>query len=115
LILRDLMFRGAKHYADFLNAGEGISTNILANRLSRLENEDVIEKQPDPEHGKRFIYRLTEKGIGLLPVMVEIIDWAEIWDSNSEVSPEFAKEFRANRSAFVEKISNRLKFTRQME
>lgn len=109
LILRDLMFKGAKHYADFINAGEGISTNILASRLSRLEEEGIIAKQPDPKHGKRYVYSLTDKGLGLLPALLEIIDWAEIWDANTEVPPEFVKEFRADRSAFVKKITLSLK------
>ena len=109
LILRDLMFKGAKHYADFINAGEGISTNILASRLSRLEEEGIITKQPDPMHGKRYIYSLTEKGLGLLPALIEIIDWAETWDTNTEVPPQFVEELRADRSIFVKKIAHGLK------
>ncbi len=112
LILRDLMFKGAKHYADFLNAGEGISTNILASRLTTLEAEGIVEKTQDPEHGKRYIYVLTDKGLGLLPAMLEIINWAEMWDEQTEVPTEFVEELRKGRSSLVKKITSQLKSSR---
>lgn len=107
LILRDLMFREARYYADFLNAGEHISTNILAARLCGLEREGIVRKSTDPEHGSRFIYSLTEKGMGLVPAMLEIIDWAEIWDEKTEVPSEFVSELRSDRRALAEKIVTR--------
>ena len=109
LILRDLMFKGAKYYADFINAGEGISTNILAARLAMLEAEGIIEKHADPDHGKRYIYSLTDKGLGLLPAMLEIIDWSETWDSRTEVPADFSKELKNDRSALAMKITQDLK------
>jgi len=113
LILRDLMFKGATHYANFLNAGEHISTNILASRLTKLEVEGVIKKHPDPEHGGRFVYLLTEKGLGLVPAMLEIIDWAEAWDPQTEVPPEFATDLRADRRALAKKIIDKLRSSRE--
>lgn len=106
LILRDLMFKDARHFSDFNNAGEGISTNILAARLAMLEEERVIQKTADPKHGKRFIYSLTEKGLGLLPLMLEIIDWAGVWDEQSEVPPAFAKELRQDRAVLARRIAS---------
>lgn len=108
LVLRDLMFNGARHYADFLNAGEGISTNILAARLSQLETEGLIEKRPDPEHGKRFLYSLTAKGRDLLPALLEIIRWAGTWDGESEVSQAFVEDIERDRTAVAEKITRNL-------
>lgn len=104
LILRDLMFKGARHYADFINAGEQISTNILAVRLVRLEDEGIVTKRADPKHRKRYIYALTEKGMGLLPAMLAIIDWAEVWDDRTEVPVTFVKELRRSRSALVQRL-----------
>jgi len=112
LILRDLMFKGAKHYADFINAGEGISTNILAVRLNMFEVEGIIEKHPDPDHGKRYVYFLTDKGLGLLPAMLEIIDWSETWDNKTEVPADFSKELEKDRSALAKKIIQDLKASR---
>ncbi|MDB3935719.1 helix-turn-helix transcriptional regulator [Granulosicoccus sp.] len=96
VIIRDLMFKNRKHYGDFLVAGEGISTNILANRLLRLETENVIKKSLDPEHGKRYIYTLTEKGIALLPVLMSMMQWAAEFDEATEMPSEFVKKLRAD-------------------
>lgn len=104
LILRDLMFNAARHYADFLTADEGISTNILAARLVALENEGLIEKRADPEHGKRYLYSLTEKGRDLLPALLELIRWAGTWDKRSEVSASFTKKIAKDRTAVAKTI-----------
>lgn len=103
LILRDITFKGARHYADFLNAGEGISTSILATRLAKLEAEGVLTKEKDPDHGSRVIYRLTEKGKDLIPVLLEIIDWSEKWDEQTEVPPDYIADLRRDRRALARK------------
>ncbi|MEM9587122.1 MAG: helix-turn-helix domain-containing protein [Planctomycetota bacterium] len=113
LILRDLIFLQARHYADFLNAGEGISTNILAARLATLESEGLVEKQPDPEHGKRFIYQLTNKGLDLVPAFLEIVRWANKWDKKTEVPVEFARELRKDSNTLAKRIIRELRQRRQ--
>src|SRR5690349_11077859 len=72
LIVRDLMFKGRTTYKDFLAGGEGVATNILADRLRRLEVEGVIEKGRDPVDARRMVYRLTTKGLALGPLLVEM-------------------------------------------
>ncbi len=109
LILRDLMFKGARYYADFLNAGESISTNILASRLAKLETDDVVQKTRDPDHGSRYIYTLTKKGLALVPVMLEVIAWAEKWDEQTEVPPDFSRDLRRDRKALQARIVSGLK------
>ena len=114
LILRDLMFKGARHYADFLNAGEGISTNILADRLAMLESEGIIIKEPDPDHGARFNYFLSPKGLGLVPAMLEIVNWSESWDPQTEVPADFIAEFRAGSTAMAQDIVDGLEQDRHL-
>ena len=75
LIVRDLMFKGRTTYKDFLAGGEGIATNVLADRLRRLEAEGIIERGRDTADGRRLVYRLTAKGLALAPVLVEMIVW----------------------------------------
>jgi DNA-binding HxlR family transcriptional regulator len=75
LILRDLMVRGYKTFKDFREAGEGISTNILADRLQNLEDCGIIVAEPQESDGRRVNYRLTEKGIDLAPVLLELLIW----------------------------------------
>jgi len=96
LIIRDLMFKGRKYYNEFLEAGEGISTNILANRLADLEHSGIISKRRDSIKRSKYIYSLTEKGIALMPMMLAMIDWAEKYDCQTEVPPEFIRKLRDN-------------------
>src|SRR3989442_2467774 len=74
LIVRDLMFKGRTTYKDFLAGGEGIATNVLANRLQRLEAEGVIGKGRDAADARRLVYRLTTNGLALAPLLVQMID-----------------------------------------
>lgn len=109
LIIRDLMFQGKHYYGEFLSDNEPISTNILADRLQKLESSGVISKSQDPENLVKKIYCLTEMGIELLSVMLEIVDWAEKFDEKTEVPKDFIQEYRKNRSAFIKKHKARLK------
>src|SRR5688572_23866348 len=77
LIIRDLMFFGKRYYNEFLASSEGISTNILAERLTMLEKEKIIKKEKDPSHKQKLIYSLTEKGIDLAPILINIGLWSE--------------------------------------
>jgi DNA-binding HxlR family transcriptional regulator len=76
LIIRDMMLRGFRSYKEFLDCYEGIATNILADRLRKLLEYEIIAADPDPADGRKLIYRLTEKGIDLAPVLTEMVLWA---------------------------------------
>ena len=75
LLIRDMMVRGNKTFMEFLASGEGIATNILADRLRRLQENGIVVTELDDEDGRRVNYRLTEKGIELAPVMLELLLW----------------------------------------
>ena len=76
LIVRDLMVRGLRTFKEFQKSGEGISSNILANRLRKLEASGIIVADNEATDGRRVNYRLTEKGIDLAPVLLELLIWA---------------------------------------
>jgi DNA-binding HxlR family transcriptional regulator len=76
LIIRDMMLLGYRSFKQFLNSHERIATNILADRLKRLENYGIITSSPDPTDGRKFIYSLTQKGQDLAPVLTEMVLWA---------------------------------------
>lgn len=76
LILRDMMLRGYKTFNEFLASDEKIATNILADRLRRLESYGILTSQRDPSDGRKQIYQLTAKGIDLAPVLTEMVLWA---------------------------------------
>lgn len=79
LVLRDMMFAGKRHFRELLQSDERISSNILAERLARLVEHGVLTKAGDPTHKQKAIYSLTEKGIALLPIVVQIGAWGSRW------------------------------------
>lgn len=98
LIVRDLMVRGFTRFQDFVESGEGIATNILADRLRRLRKSGIVTAEPDAEDRRRVIYRLTEKGIDLAPVMLELMIWGARHENTGAplaVIEEMAKDRRA--------------------
>lgn len=82
LVIRDLMLRGNETYGEFLESGEGIATNVLAVRLKTLEVAGIISKSPDPDNRRRNIYQLTQKGLDLAPVIMEMIRWGGKHDNS---------------------------------
>jgi DNA-binding HxlR family transcriptional regulator len=75
LIVRDMMVRGYRSFREFQRAGEGIATNILSERLQKLEAGGIIERETAEEDGRRTYYRLTAKGMALAPVLLELLIW----------------------------------------
>jgi DNA-binding HxlR family transcriptional regulator len=77
LVIRDLLFYERHRFADFLASPEGISTNILAERLKRLEACGLVERRPYQDRPRRDEYFLTPRGRDLLPVLRELIKWGK--------------------------------------
>jgi len=75
LIIRDLMVRGFRTFKEFVESGEGIATNILADRLAKLEAAGILSSATQPVDGRRVSYRLTKKGIDLAPLLLELLLW----------------------------------------
>lgn len=97
LIVRDIMVRGYRTFREFLHSGEGIATNILSDRLRRLESAGILTTEPAAEDGRSIHYRLTEKGIALAPVLLELL----IWAGNHEATgapPEFVVQMEQSRT-----------------
>lgn len=77
LVVRDLMFAGKRHFREFVQSEEGISSNILADRLNALVENGLVTREDDPTHAQKAIYSLTEKGLDLLPVIVALSAWTQ--------------------------------------
>jgi DNA-binding HxlR family transcriptional regulator len=108
LIIRDLMVRGYKTFKEFQQSGEGIATNILADRLQKLEAGEIITREPEQSDGRKINYRLTEKGIDLAPVLLELLLWSakhEQTGAPCELMAQMAK----NREAIVAETYRRWK------
>jgi DNA-binding HxlR family transcriptional regulator len=102
LVVRDLMFKGRTTYTDFLRAEEGIATNILADRLARLEADGIVDKS---DAGS---YRLTRKGCDLLPVMLEIIAWSATYDPKTAADPDFVRRLQTDKAALTRELRREL-------
>jgi DNA-binding HxlR family transcriptional regulator len=109
LIIRDLLFVGKKHFGDFLDSDEKIATNILTDRLLKLENQGVISKKLDPVNNTRFIYTLTDKGIDLAPILIEIILWSAKYDARTAAPRATIKRIRQDREGFIKEIREKYK------
>lgn len=108
LIVRDLMFKGKHFYGEFLLSEEKIATNILADRLMLLEQNGIVTKSKDPGHKQKIKYRLTLKGIDLVPVLVEVIMWSAKYDKHSAVEMAFVKRVKRDREGMIAEIKSKL-------
>jgi DNA-binding HxlR family transcriptional regulator len=102
LIIRDMMLLGATTFKDLLGGFEKIATNVLADRLKRLEEFGVIEKQKDARDGRKTHYELTQKGIGLAPVLTEMVLWAASHEKTE--NPRLVAMMKKDREGFETRI-----------
>lgn len=106
LVIRDLMFTDRRTYTDFLGAEEGIATNVLADRLKQLQAQGLIRR---PGAGRGATYALTEKGLDLLPAMLELISWSARHDPRTAAPPKFVARIRTERKALVRELQEGLR------
>jgi DNA-binding HxlR family transcriptional regulator len=109
LIIRDMMFDKKSTYGDFLKSAEGIATNILASRLQILEENNLIVKLEHPESKAKFLYKLTEKAIDLLPIIVEIHLWADKNFQLPDTIKAMINEGKKDKNKFIKTITDQLK------
>lgn len=103
LIIRDLMFSKKCRYTDFLKSEEGIATNILAARLQSLEENRIIEKIDDLEGKSKGFYKLTQMGIDLLPILIEIDLWSEKYFPIPDDIKTILIEVKKDKAGFIDK------------
>ena len=103
LVVRDLMFKGRHRYKEFLEAEEGIASNVLADRLRRLEAAGILGRAADPDDGRRAVYSLTRKGIELAPVLVDLVIWSAKYHDTGATSA-IMRLMRDQRDAFLQGV-----------
>ncbi len=97
LVVRDLLFMGKRLYGEIAQSPEGIPSNILADRLKRLEKAGLVTRKPYQNRPVRYEYRLTPKGADLFPVLKEMVRWAGRHIPGAAKPP----------AGFIEKFENR--------
>ncbi len=103
LVLRDLIFWHKRHFRDFLSSDEKIATNILANRLRLLQAAGIVVRSPDPSNARQVIYRLTQKGSDLIPLLIELIVWGARYE-DSAAPADFLRRAMADREGLIAEI-----------
>lgn len=109
LIVRDLIFAKQCTYGDFLKSEEKIATNILASRLQMLEENNIITKSDHPDSKAKVLYQLTQKGIDLLPLIIEINLWAEKYYDLPANRKAMLKEVKKDKENFIKTAIKDLK------
>jgi len=102
LIIRDMMLRGARTFKEFLGGYERIATNVLADRLKKLEKHGIIGTERDSKDGRKRIYVLTRKGIDLAPVLTEMVLWAAAHEETGNAA--LVRMMRKDKKDFLEGI-----------
>jgi len=108
LVLRDLILWGKTRFAQMQNSDEKIASNILSDRLRRLEKRGIVSIRKDPSDARQKIYTATEKGLSLTPVLLEIAAWGASHDSETGAPMDFATEFYADREAYYTEHRSRI-------
>jgi|SRR5256885_1235442 len=105
LIIRDMMLLDYRTFKQFLNSHEHIASNILADRLKRLESFGIITSRPDAADGRKLIYSLTRKGQDLAPVLTEMVLWAAAHEETGNQA--LVRLMRKDKEKFLDGVRKR--------
>ncbi len=109
LIIRDLIFKGSTSFSELKKMSEGIATNILSDRLARLERYRIVDKLADGSDGRRAHYRLTQSGEDLIPLLLDIMVWSYRNDPTVNAPAELLARIEADRSSVIAEMAAGLK------
>jgi DNA-binding HxlR family transcriptional regulator len=104
LVMRDVLLRGKSRYREFLASEEGIATNILADRLARLETAGLIQRTSDDPHSGKQAYYATAKGKDLIPLLLEMMTWSAKHDPQAAVPGVLIAEMVRDRASVAQKV-----------
>lgn len=104
LIIRDIVYFGKKTYGEFLDSDEAIATNILASRLQHLEQKGILVKTPSATDKRKEVYSLTEKGLDLIPILLEIASWSAQHDPQTGAPPDWIATVNADKVNMIRLI-----------
>lgn len=107
LVLRDLA-KGKRYFTEFAASDEGVAHNILASRLKQLEKFGIVTRRVDPQSRRQIIYELTEKGLDLTPIMIELTVWSAKHDPHTFVTKDFVDMAKTNRDELIRETVKRL-------
>ena len=101
LIVRDILFWDKTTYGEFLSSQEKISTNILADRLNQLLEKGILNKTPHEADKRKDVYQLTQKGLDLYPIVLQMMLWSARYDPHTPISEDNAKMMKRGQEEVV--------------
>jgi DNA-binding HxlR family transcriptional regulator len=108
LIIRDVMLREKMSYSEFLASEEKIASNVLVSRLNTLEAEKILIKEVSPDNKSKFLYRLSQKGIDLAPIIVELMDWGAKYNAQCP-RKDLGKKIQKDKPAAIKELDQALR------
>ncbi|KIO48619.1 hypothetical protein SQ11_10950 [Nitrosospira sp. NpAV] len=108
LVLRDIIFMRKRYFREFLVSSEKIASNILSDRLKKLEAADIILRRQDPHNERRIIYAVTEKGLDLIPTILELLRWGAKYEVENSKHDELIRQFDLNPQILIAEIRSSL-------
>ena len=109
VVVRDMILLCKRHFNELLASPEKMASNILADRLKRLEEECVVTKTQDPENESKFVYELTPKGKELIPLILEVLLWGSKHAPNPTAPAELVRWVKKDRDGVTKAILECLK------
>ena len=104
LIIRDIVYFGKNTYGEFLASEEAMATNILASRLAHLEHQGILVKKLSEQDRRKEEYALTEKGLDLIPILVDMANWSAEHDPHTAAPPTWIDLMKADREKMIQRI-----------
>ncbi|MEO6564157.1 MAG: helix-turn-helix domain-containing protein [Nitrosospira sp.] len=108
LVLRDIIFMRKRYFREFLVSSEKIASNILSDRLKKLESADIILRCQDPHNERKIIYAVTEKGLDLIPTILELLRWGAKYEVENSKHDELIRQFDLNPQILIAEIRSSL-------
>jgi DNA-binding HxlR family transcriptional regulator len=105
LLVRDIVLFGKHTYGEFLRSKEQIATNVLAARLALLEREGILHKTPHATDKRKDVYTLTEKGLDVIPLLLDIVVWSATYDPETDAPKNFVERIRADKEQLIKEIT----------
>lgn len=106
LVIRDIVYFGKHTFNEFLQSDEAVSPAVLSTRLDQLQANGLVERHNDRHDRRRVSYRLTERGLALIPVLLEIANWSASADPDTDAPPSWIAAVKADTPAMVRLITD---------
>ncbi len=108
LVIRDIALYGKRSFTELLDSAEHVATNVLTDRLRRLEQTGLLTRTRDSGDARKNIYRLTQRGRDLLPILIEMILWSARHDPQTNAPPELVRRAQTDRNALIADLQARI-------